>query len=104
MVIMYAVLLGILTLGVINFVRAVTRKGVIALQALAAIVIWVVFSYALMLILATVTWSLRYPRSQADELKITAAFAVVTLVEAAVGAALVYWTRRQARLSTAIDR
>ena len=104
MTIMYAVLLGILTLRVINFVRAVTRRGAIALQGLAAIVIWVVFSYALMLILATVTWTIRYPRSQADELKITAAFALVTLAEAAVGAALVYWTRRQARLSTAIRR
>ena len=58
MTIMHAVLLGILTLRVINFVRAVTRRGAIALQGLAAIVIWVVFSYALMLILATVTWTI----------------------------------------------
>jgi hypothetical protein len=44
-------------------------------------------------------FSLPYPQSRADEVKSTAIFLVSSLIYAAAGAALIYWTRAQARLS-----
>lgn len=99
---MGAVPLSVLILGVINFIRAVTRKGTIVLQVLAAFAVWIMITYAIVMIFIVVIFSFKYPLSDADNLKSTAVVILGTVVYAAVGAALIYWTRRQAKLSAAI--
>lgn len=96
--------LAVLLLGIINLIRAVTRKGTIILQVLAAMAVWIVLTYAIVMICMVVIFSFKYPLSDADNLKSTAVAILGTVVYAVVGAALIYWTRRQARLSTAISR
>jgi hypothetical protein len=91
--------IGILVLGVLNFARAFTRRGTIVLQALAALVMWTFMTYAVVMIFIMVIFSLPYPLSRADEVKSTLLFLAGSLVYAAVGAALIYWTKRQAKLS-----
>jgi protein-S-isoprenylcysteine O-methyltransferase Ste14 len=101
---MGAVPLGVLILGVINFIRAVTRKGTIVLQVLAAMAVWFVLSYVIVMIFIVVVFSFQYPLSDDDNLKSTAIVMLGTVIYAAVGAALIYWTKRQAKLSATIGR
>ena len=98
-VLMGGIPLGILVLGTINFIRAATRRGTIALQALIALVVWTILTYALVMLFIVIIFSLPYPLSRADEIKSTVVFIVGCLIYAAVGAALIYWTKRQAALS-----
>ena len=91
--------LAILVLAVLNFARAVTRRITIVLQALAALGLWIFLTYIIVMIFIVVVFSLPYPLSQSDELKSTALFIVSCLIYAAAGAALIYWTRAQAKLS-----
>jgi len=97
--IMAAVPLVILILGTYNFVRAATRRGTIVLQALAAIVIWIFLTYAIVMILIVIIFSLPYPLSPADELKSTVVFIIGCVIYSAAGAGLILWTRAQAKLS-----
>lgn len=96
-VIMGAVPLTILVLGVINFIRALTRRGTIVLQVLAALVIWAFLTYLIVMALMILIFSLPYPLSQANELKSTAVFLVGCLIYTVVGAGLIIWTKRQAK-------
>jgi hypothetical protein len=64
---------------------------------------WAFLTYAIAMVFIVVVFSLPYPLSQANELKTTAAFVVSSLIYAAVGALLIYWTKRQAKLSSAIS-
>ena len=66
-----------------------------------ALIVWLVLTYAIVMIFIVVVFSLPYPLSPADEWKGTGLFAVACLIYAAVGAALIYWTKVQARLSRA---
>lgn len=103
-ILMGGVPLAILILGIINSVRAVTRRGTIVLQVLASMAVWIFLTYAIVMIFIVVVFSFQYPLSVADNLKTTAIVILGTVVYALVGAALIYWTRRQAKLSAAIGR
>jgi hypothetical protein len=92
-IIMGVIPLGILILGILNFVRAITRRGTIVLQALAALLIWAFLSYVLIMIFIMVVFS------QVGDLKTTAVVMVRCLIYAAAGAALIYWAKRQTKLS-----
>jgi protein-S-isoprenylcysteine O-methyltransferase Ste14 len=96
--------LAILILGIINSIRAVTRRGTIVLQVLASMAVWIFLTYAIVMIFIVVVFSFQYPLSVTDNLKTTAIVILGTVVYAVVGAALIYWTRRQAKLSAAIGR
>jgi hypothetical protein len=96
---MVATPLAILVLAVINFIRASSRRGTIALQALASLVVWVLLTFGLIMILMVIIFSFKYPLSPSDELKSTGVFILGAVIYLAVGAALIYWTRRQAALS-----
>ncbi len=100
-VLMGGVPLAVLTLGIINSIRAVTRRGTIVLQVLAAMAVWIFLTYAIAMIVMVIIFSFKYPLSDADNLKSTAVAILGTVVYAAFGAALIYWTRRQAKLSAA---
>jgi predicted cobalt transporter CbtA len=96
---MGAVPLTVLVLGIINFVRALSRRGTIILQALVSLVLWMVLTYAIVLIFFMIVFSQKYPVSPTDELKTTAGAILATVIYAAAGVALIYWTKRQAKLS-----
>jgi hypothetical protein len=102
--IMAATPLAILTLGIVNFVRAVTRRGTIVLQTVAAIAAWTVLTGVLFMVFMMVVFEFPYPMSRADELKSTAVFLIGCLIYAAVGGLLVYWTKHQAKLSATVGR
>jgi hypothetical protein len=91
--------LAILILGILNFVRAVTRHVTIVMQVLASILIWAFLTYAVVMIFIVVIYSFPYPLSPANELKATGFFILGCLLYAAAGAALIYWTKRQRQLS-----
>jgi len=97
--IMTGVPLAILILGVVNFIRAATRRGTIVLQALAATVIWIFLTYAIVMILIVIIFSLPYPLSSADEIKSNVVFIIGFVIYTAAGLVLVYWTKAQAKLS-----
>lgn len=101
-VLMGGVPLAVLTLGIINSVRAVTRRGTIVLQVLAAMAVWIFLTYAIVMIVMVVIFSFKYPLSDADNLKSTAVAILATVIYAVVGSALIYWTRRQAKLSATV--
>jgi hypothetical protein len=95
--------LAILILGILNFVRAVTRHVTIVMQVLASILIWAFLTYAIVMIFIVVIYSFPYPLSPANELKATAFFILGNLLYAAAGAALIYWTKRQRQLSSPVQ-
>lgn len=103
-VVMGAVPLTVLVLGIINSIRAVSRRGTIILQVLASMAVWFVLTYAIVMITMVVVFSLPYPLSDADNFKTTAVVILENVVYVAVGAALIYWTWRQAKLSAKIGR
>ena len=103
-ILMGGVPLAILILGIINSVRAVGRWGTLVLQVLVAMAVWIVLTCAIVMICMVVIFSFKYPLSDADNLKSTAVVILGTVVYAVVGSALIYWTRRQAKLSAAIGR
>ena len=98
-VIMGAIPLTILVLGVINFIRALTRRATIVLQAIAALAVWTFLTYLIVMVLMVLIFSQPYPLSPRNELKTTAVFIVGCFIYVATGAALVYWTKRRAILS-----
>jgi hypothetical protein len=97
--VMCATPLSILVLGVMNFVRAMSRRGTIVLQVLVSLILWIFLTYALVLVFMMLVFSVEYPVSPAQEWKTTGWFTLGGVIYALAGAALVYWTRRQAQLS-----
>jgi len=98
-VIMAATPLAILTLAIINFIRAATRRATIVLQALVAVAAWTILTYVLFMLFMVIVFSFPYPLSGNDEFKSTGLFLLGCAVYTAIGALLVYWTKRQAKLS-----
>ena len=97
--VMGATPLVVLVLAVMNFIRAQSRRGTIVLQALASVIVWIFLTYALALIFMMMVFSATYPSSDFNDLKSTGWFALGGFIYTMLGALLVYWTRRQARLS-----
>ena len=89
--------LVILVLGIVNFRRDKLRQGVIVLQALAALAVWIILSFAIVMIFFMTIFEYPAYRSQADNLKSTAIFVVGGLFYFLVGGVLIYWTKRQTR-------
>ena len=97
--VMCATPLSILILGIINFVRALSRRGTIVLQVLVSLILWIFLTYAVVLYFMMLVFSDKYPLTPAEEWKTTGWFTLGGLIYTLAGAALVYWTKRQARLS-----
>jgi len=101
---MAATPLAILTLAIINFIRGATRRATIVLQALVAVAAWTILTYVLFMLFIVIVFSFPYPLSGSDELKSTGLFLLGCAVYTAIGALLVYWTKRQAKLSATVTR
>ena len=89
--------LVILVLGIVNFSRDKLHQGVIVLQAVAALAVWTILSFAIVMIFFMTIFEYPAYRSQADNLKSTAIFVVGGLFYFLVGGVLIYWTKRQTR-------
>jgi phosphotransferase system glucose/maltose/N-acetylglucosamine-specific IIC component len=89
--------LVILVLGIVNFRRDKLRQGVIALQAVAALAVWTILSFATVMIFFMTVFEYPAYRSQADNLKSTAIFVVGGLFYFLVGGVLIFWTKRQTK-------
>ncbi len=89
--------LVILVLGIVNFRRNKLRQGVIVLQAVAALAVWTILSFATVMIFFMTVFQYPAYRSQADNLKSTAIFVVGGLLYFLVSGVLIFWTRRQTK-------
>jgi hypothetical protein len=108
LLVIFAVIMGgtpltIIIMAIRNLLRAGSRHGTILMQALTAVGIWVMLTFLLLMILMVIIFSFEYPLSQSDELKSTGVFILGSLLYAAIGAALIFWTSRQTRLSAQLS-
>ena len=97
--VMCATPISILVLGIINFIRALSRRGTIVLQALTSLILWIMLTYGLVLYFMILVFEAEYPKTAVEEWKNTGRFVLGGVIYTLAGAALVYWTRRQAKLS-----
>jgi hypothetical protein len=89
--------LVILLLGIVNFTRNKLRQGVIILQAVAALAVWIILSFAIVMIFFMTVFQFPAYRSQADNLKSTVIFLVGGFVYFLVAGVLIFWTKRQTK-------
>jgi cytosine/uracil/thiamine/allantoin permease len=89
--------LVILVLGIVNFRRDKMRQGVIILQAVAALAIWTILSFATLMIFFMTIFQFPAYRSQSDNLKSTAIFVVGGFFYFLVAGVLIFWTKRQTK-------
>jgi hypothetical protein len=87
----------ILVLGIVNFTRDKLRQGVIILQAVAALAVWIILSFAMVMIFFMTVFEFPAYRSQSDNLKSTVIFVVGGLVYFVVSGVLIFWTKRQTK-------
>jgi hypothetical protein len=89
--------LVILVLGIVNFTSDKLRQGVIILQAVAALAVWIILSFLIVMVFFMTVFEYPAYRSQSDNLKSTVIFAAGGLLYCLVSAVLIYWTKRQTK-------
>jgi heme/copper-type cytochrome/quinol oxidase subunit 2 len=89
--------LVILVLGIVNFTRDKLRQGAIILQAVAALAVWTILSFVIVMIFFMTVFEYQAYRSQSDNLKSTVIFTAGGLLYFLVSAVLIYWTKRQTK-------
>lgn len=89
--------LVILVLSIVNLMRDQLRQGAIILQTVAALAIWTILSFVIVMIFFMTVFEYPAYRSQADNLKSTIIFTAGGLLYFLVSAVLIFWTRRQTR-------
>lgn len=89
--------LVILVLGIVNFTRDKLRQGVIILQAVAALAVWIILSFVIVMVFFMTIFEYPAYRSQSDNLKSTVIFTAGGLLYFLVSAVLIYWTMRQTK-------
>jgi hypothetical protein len=82
-------------LGILNFSRYAARRAAITLKALAALVIWALLTFTVVMVFIMAVFQFPAYRSQANETTGTVIFSVATLIYALTGGALIYWMKRQ---------
>lgn len=92
----------ILALTILNFTRNSARRTAITLKALAALAIWAILTFILVMIFIMVVFQFPAYVSQANALISTVIFVVGTLIYALAGGGLIYWMKRQSRLMPAM--
>jgi hypothetical protein len=89
--------LVILVLGIVNLRRDKLHQGVIILQAVAAIAVWTILSFALVMIFFMTVFEYPAYKSQSNERISTAIFVGGTLIYFLVSGVLIFWTKRQTK-------
>jgi hypothetical protein len=87
----------ILTFSILNLVRARLHWVIIVVKTIAALVVWSVLTYAVILIFIMVVFSADYPTTTTDDIKTTLIFIGECLIYAAAGFGLIWWVRRTGR-------
>lgn len=89
--------LVILVLGIVNFTRDKLRQGAIILQAVAALAVWTILSFVIVMIFFMTVFEYPAYRSPSDNLKSTVMFTAGGLLYFLVSAVLIFWTKRQTK-------
>jgi hypothetical protein len=89
----------ILVLSILNFTRYTARRTAITLRALAALAIWACLTFILIMVFIMVVFQFPSYVSQSNALIETVIFVVGALIYALTGGGLIYWMKRQSKLS-----
>jgi hypothetical protein len=95
--VMVIIPLVILVLGIVNLRRNKLHQGVIVLQAVAALAVWTILSFALVMIFFMTVFEYPAYKSQSNEVISTAIFVGGSLIYFLVGGVLIFWTKRQTK-------
>jgi hypothetical protein len=87
----------ILVLGIINLRRDKLHQGVIILQAVAALAVWAILSFATVMIFIMVTFEPPTYKSHPSEALSNAIYVGGILIYFLVSAVLIFWTKRQTK-------
>jgi len=87
----------IIVLGIVNLSRDKLHQGVIILQAVAALAVWTILSFAIVMIFIMVTFEPLTYKSQPNETLNNALFVGGILIYFLVSAVLIFWTRRMTK-------
>src|SRR5207247_11286193 len=86
--------LAILLLGIVNFRRDKLRQGVIILQALAALAVWIILTFVIVMIFFMTVFEYPASKWQPNGVISTAICVGGPLLYLLVGSALTFWTQR----------
>lgn len=89
--------LVILVLGIVNLRRDKLHQGVIILQAVAALAVWAILSFALVMIFFMTAFEYPAYKSQSNETISSAIIVGGILIYFLVSGVLIYWTKRQTK-------
>ena len=84
--------LVILVLGIVNLTRDKLHQGVIILQAVAALAVWAILSFAIVMIFIMITFE-----PPTNKLLSEAIYVGGILIYFLVSAILIFWTRRMTK-------
>jgi hypothetical protein len=87
----------ILVLGIINLMREKLRQGVIILQAAAALAVWIILTFALVMIFFMTAFQYPAYKSQSNDVITDAIFLGGSLIYFLVSGVLIFWTKRQTK-------
>ena len=96
-VVMVVTPLVILVLGIVNLRRDKLHQGVIILQAVAALAVWTILSFVIVMIFIMVTFEPPTYKSQPNEVLSNAIYVGGVLIYFLVSAVLIFWTRRMTK-------
>jgi hypothetical protein len=89
--------LVIVVLGIVNITRDKLQPGVNILQAVAALVIWIILSVGTFTAFVMTTFSYPVNTTRSNEIMSNVIFIGGGLIYFLVSAVLVFWTKRQTR-------
>ena len=89
--------LVILVLGIVNFRRDKLHQGVIVLQAVAALAVWIILSFAIVMIFFMTVFEYPAYKSHSNEVIGTAIYVGGSLIYFLVSSVLIFWTKRQTK-------
>jgi uncharacterized membrane protein YedE/YeeE len=89
--------LVIMVLGIVNLSRDKLHQGVIVLQAVAALAVWTILSFAIVMVFIMVTFEPPTYKSQPNPMLSEAIYVGGILIYFLVSAVLIFWTRRMTK-------
>ena len=87
----------IVVLGIVNLSRDKLRQAGRVVQAVAALAIWGVLSFVIVMVFFMTVFSYPVNSSPSNEIKANAIYITGCLIYFVVGGALIYWTKRQTK-------
>jgi hypothetical protein len=96
-VVMVITPLVVLVLGIVNFRRDKLHQGVIILQAEAALAVWTILTFAIVMIFILITFEPPTYNSHPSQVLSDAIYMGGILIYFLVSAVLIFWTKRQTK-------